>query len=56
LEKLGLAYDLAITSLKMRAPTAAVRKMIAGRILEAAATGERDVDKLCEIALRDVVD
>ena len=45
------AYDKAILSLHDKGQPSLVREIIAKRIIEIGAGGERDPDKLCEAAL-----
>jgi hypothetical protein len=45
------AYDRAIFGLHDKGQSAAVREIIAKRIIKLAAAGERDPDKLCHAAL-----
>lgn len=48
---MGVAFDRACTALDRSAMSAAVRDIVAKRIICAAARGERDRDRLCETAL-----
>ena len=45
------AYDLACQTLQTTGQLEVDREIIAGRILEAAESGERDAHKLCERAI-----
>jgi hypothetical protein len=49
---MGIAFDRACTSLQVYSPATAVREIIATRILEVAAEGERDPDRLHDQALK----
>jgi hypothetical protein len=51
---MGEAFDRACRSLNAPGRPELVREVIAKRIIEAARTGERDRDKLCEQALHGV--
>jgi hypothetical protein len=48
---LTLAYEKARKSLHDRGQPSIVREVIAARMIEAARSGERNPDKLCETAL-----
>jgi hypothetical protein len=47
---MGVAYDSALRAFPTSAPKN-VREVIATRIIDGARAGERDPDKLCQIAL-----
>ena len=47
---MGVAYDSALKSFPT-SPPKGVREVIASRIINGASAGERDPDKLCQIAL-----
>jgi hypothetical protein len=51
IEVLAAAYEKARRSLHDRGQPQIVRDVIAARIIAAAQAGERDPDKLCEMAL-----
>jgi hypothetical protein len=55
LDRIGRAYDLAIANLHDSGQPAAVRDLIADRIMASARTGERDIHALCRTALRGIV-
>ena len=48
---LGAAYDSAISKLNGQAASDAVREVVARRIIARASIGERDPDRLREVAL-----
>lgn len=54
LDKLARAYDLAITNLHAGGQPAAIREIIAGRIMASARRGEQDIHQLCRAALRGI--
>jgi len=47
---MGLAFDSIIRGLRDRGKSRVVREVIAERVIALAKTGERDPDKLCELA------
>jgi hypothetical protein len=49
---MGLAFERACASLQTSGIATTVREIIAERILEAAAQGERDPDRLYDLALK----
>jgi hypothetical protein len=48
---MSLAYERALRELHDKGQPAIVCEVMAGRIIQAAAAGERDSERLCEIAL-----
>jgi hypothetical protein len=48
---MGLAFDRALRELHDKGQPAVVREVLAQRIIQAAAAGERDSERLCEIGL-----
>ena len=48
---MGIAFDRALRELHDRGQPALVRELLAQRIIDAAKAGERDSERLCEIAL-----
>jgi hypothetical protein len=48
---MGIAYDRALRELHDRGQPEMVKEVLAKRIIEAATAGERDSERLCEIAL-----
>ena len=48
---MGQAFDSIIRELRDRGKSRVVREVIAERIVAIAKTGERDPDKLCELAM-----
>jgi hypothetical protein len=51
---LGAAFDRATVNLHDTGQPAVVCEIMAGRIIAAAMTGERDPDRLCQIATRGI--
>jgi hypothetical protein len=47
MERLGRAFDRAMASLHDRGQPNIVREVVAIRLLDLAAKGERDIDRLC---------
>jgi len=47
---MGKAFDSIVSGLRDRGQSRVVREVIAERIIALAKTGERDPDKLCELA------
>ncbi len=56
LRALGAAYDLAVAGLNDGGQPDTVCEIIASRIVAAATRGERDPQKLCQVALRGIVE
>ena len=48
------AYEDALTALDLSDRQDPITELVAKRIIEAAQAGERDPDRLCEVALRDL--
>ena len=48
---MGTAFDCVIRELHDSGQSSVVREVIAERIIAAAKTGERDPDKLCQLAM-----
>ena len=51
---MGLAFEMALASLRSSACTDPLREALARKIIELAKTGERDLERLCEGALEDL--
>ena len=51
---MATAYEAALDELKARAPTVSLTDTLARKIIELARRGERDPDRLCELALKDL--
>jgi hypothetical protein len=48
---MGLAFEIALTSLRLSDRGNIANELIARKIIAAARSGERDPDKLCDMAL-----
>lgn len=55
LKAVGAAYDLAVANMQGGEQPKIVREIIAQRIIASAKTGERNPQKLCQMALRGIV-